>query len=653
MSNMFLNIVSTFKNDGIAAATRQLGAFGAQAGGLGSTLGKVGATLASFGIASKAVEFTKSSIDSARDLERNMYSLNTIFGEMSPEMEKFAKDAENIGLSQKDAAKASVFLGSVLKQSGFSMGDVTKETQKLVSLGVDLAATYGYDVQEALLGMTALFRGEYDPIEKFGVAMKQSEINSELAARGLTHLEGAARRNAEQVIRMELLYQRAADATGAFTGQSGNLFVEQKKLQAQFENMQATIGNQLLPVAGALVEALVPLVDYLGPKISEAITNSLPTLDGFVSLIKDMSDKSTTTGQTMEFLSDSIGNLFAFISSNFGILVQLSILLGTVSVSIGLVNAALSMNAIGLAITAIGGLVAILLVLNDAAKNAGFRAGEAANYIVGLDGAIRNAGNSAERSVGQFEKAANGIKRIKQEIASTTISSSYDSFEVRRAQEMAAASRAAFSQIQSISSASPVSSGSGGGLTRKQKEQQAAEEARRKEQELLDKRLKSFESFNAAVKGLFGQIKDSIMDSFSLPNLGNSINSITRNIGKLLEKTRAFAKNIKTLSEQGLDATLLQQVIGAGPIEGAKLAQALVSGGSGFLEQLNQSFGEFGGLAGSIAGIGTERAFANQGTVNNYSIEVTGGVATSSDVGRAVVNAIKDFERQSGTAWRA
>jgi hypothetical protein len=42
---------------------------------------------------------------------------------------------------------------------------------------VDLAATYGYDVQEALLGMTALFRGEYDPIEKFGVAMKQNEIN--------------------------------------------------------------------------------------------------------------------------------------------------------------------------------------------------------------------------------------------------------------------------------------------------------------------------------------------------------------------------------------------------------------------------------------------------------------------------------------------
>jgi hypothetical protein len=51
MSNMFLNIVSTFKGDGIKQATSQLGAFGSAAGGLGSTLGKVGAALAGFGLA--------------------------------------------------------------------------------------------------------------------------------------------------------------------------------------------------------------------------------------------------------------------------------------------------------------------------------------------------------------------------------------------------------------------------------------------------------------------------------------------------------------------------------------------------------------------------------------------------------------------------
>jgi hypothetical protein len=36
-----------------------------------------------------------------------------------------------------------------------------------------------------------------------------------------------------------------------------------------------------------------------------------------------------------------------------------------------------------------------------------------------------------------------------------------------------------------------------------------------------------------------------------------------------------------------------------------------------------------------------------------YNITVSGGLATGSDIGRSVVNAIRDFERQSGTAWRS
>jgi hypothetical protein len=660
MSNMFLNIVSTFKGDGLSAATRQLGAFGSATSGFGSTLGKVGAALASFGLAAKGVEFTKTSIDSARDLERNMFSLNTVFGNLSPQMEQFTKDAQNIGLSQKDAAKASVFLGSVLKQSGFSMEDVTAQSQKLVGLGVDLAATYGYDVQEALLGMTALFRGEYDPIEKFGVAMKQSEINSELAARGLDKLEGSARRNAEQIIRMELLYQRAADATGAFTGQSGNLFVEQKKLQAQFENMQAEIGQGLLPVMGSLVQALVPLVDELTPRLTQMVQDSLPALQGFADLILDMSDNSTTTGQTMQFLADTLGQVFAFIASNFGVLVQLSLLFGGVSVAIGLVNAALAMTPIGWAIIAIGGLTAGLLLLNAelgkavesndayaASIKEAFPANDPASYAFN-QGAI-----NASVYAGVLQSTSVAAKNLAGDLRVVA-------FEINKNAHLAMEARnnGAPGVARTLSSA-PImptfagTSSGGGGSTRRQREQQAAEEARRKEQEILDKRQKAFESFNDAVKSLFGQIKDSIMSSFTLPDLGNSVNSITKNISKLLERTKVFAKNIQTLSEQGLNATLLQQVIGAGPVQGAKLAQALVGGGSGFLQELNSAFGEFGNLAGSIAGVGTTGAFANQQTVNNYSIEVTGGVATSSDVGRAVVNAIKDFERQSGTAWRA
>jgi hypothetical protein len=42
-----------------------------------------------------------------------------------------------------------------------------------------------------------------------------------------------------------------------------------------------------------------------------------------------------------------------------------------------------------------------------------------------------------------------------------------------------------------------------------------------------------------------------------------------------------------------------------------------------------------------------------QGNQTTYNITVNGGISSGPDIGRSVVNAIRDFERQSGTAWRS
>jgi len=130
MSNMFLNIVSTFQGDGIKKATGELKAFSGTVQGFGSLLGKAGTALAGYVSVANAVKFGRESIDAARDLERNLYGVEKVFGGLAPQMQQFSKDAVEMGLSQSKAAKASTFIGSVLKQSGFAMGDVAVETQK-------------------------------------------------------------------------------------------------------------------------------------------------------------------------------------------------------------------------------------------------------------------------------------------------------------------------------------------------------------------------------------------------------------------------------------------------------------------------------------------------------------------------------------------
>jgi len=753
MSNMFLNVVSTFKGDGLAAATRQLGAFGQASSGLGSTLGKVGAALASFGLATKAIKFGKDSIDSARDLERNLFSVNTIFDEFSPKIVQFTKDAEQLGLSQKDAAKASTFLGSVLKQSGFSMDFVTNETQKLVSLGVDLAATYGYDVQEALLGMTALFRGEYDPIEKFGVAMKQSEINAELAARKLDKLEGSARRNAEQTIRLELLYQRAADATGAFSAQSGNLYVEQKKLQAQFENMQAQIGTDLLPVFGQLVEALVPLVDDLTPKLAKVVQDSIPVLETLIGTLKDMSDETTTTGQTFGALTSMLGNTFRLVAENLGVIVQLAIVFGTARVAVVLFNAALKVTPVAIYMTTIGSLIASLIVAADTFKRvriAAERAGdsltetqkdglalqgaltgfnplknplitllqEAVKWAMRLTGALdllpkekiikikleadtRNkqlgdylalltgranepGGASFDQGKNQDDKGGAGKKpevsglaaliadaekatllaKKRIQLQNKDLSKEVIDFILSTSKPVKAANDvlklisknagAAIKKLTELYKKSAAGRAAAAqAIANQLAEEEAAEEAARLAREArIEEQKRVYESFLDSIKSTFGGIKEAILGAFDITALGGSTNSIIRNLNKLLSKTRDFAANISKLSSMGLDPALLQQVISAGPMAGARLAAALVQGGVGALGQINAAYGEFGNLATSIATTGTNALFGTQAQQNVYNINVSGGVGSGATIGQAIVQAIKDYERVSGAVWQ-
>jgi hypothetical protein len=180
----------------------------------------------------------------------------------------------------------------------------------------------------------------------------------------------------------------------------------------------------------------------------------------------------------------------------------------------------------------------------------------------------------------------------------------------------------------------------------------AQEAAAAKEAAALAERERVFQAFADSVKNTFAGIKNSILGAFDLTELGGSTNSITRNMDKLLVRLRAFATNVKSLAGMGLDPALLQQVISAGPMAGARLAESLVMGGTGALAAINAGYSEFGALSGQIAQTGTESLFNREAQQTVYNINVDGGVGSGSTIGKAIVDAIKAYERTSGAVWQ-
>jgi hypothetical protein len=168
----------------------------------------------------------------------------------------------------------------------------------------------------------------------------------------------------------------------------------------------------------------------------------------------------------------------------------------------------------------------------------------------------------------------------------------------------------------------------------------------------LAERERVYQSFADSVKNTFAGIKNSITGAFDLTQLGGSTNAITRNMEKLLTRLRSFATNVKSLATMGLNPALLQQVISAGPIAGARLAESLAMGGAGGLSAINAGYAEFGALSGQIAQTGTESLFGTGAQQSVYNINVDGGVGSGSTIGKAIVDAIKAYERTSGAVWQ-
>jgi hypothetical protein len=314
--NIFLPILSTFNGAGVRQAQGALSGLAGTVRGLGASFKAAAVGFVAFQSVSGLANFATGTIVEARDLERNIRALGLIFDEATPRMEAFARSANGMGLSTSEAAKAATFLGSTLRGAGFDTQRTADETERLVALAADLATVYGYDVSEALSGMTALFRGEYDPIEKFGVAMKQNEVNTALAAKGLGNLTGQQLLNAQQQVRLELLYQRTTRAQGAFAQGAGTLFVEQKKLESAFKDFEALLGARLTPVITEFMMELQPMLEGGTPAAENFFQGIADVMDGLLPLMQPI-------GDLFNIIVDVLGDLmiaFAPILETFSVL---------------------------------------------------------------------------------------------------------------------------------------------------------------------------------------------------------------------------------------------------------------------------------------------------------------------------------------------
>ena len=224
----------------------------------------------------------------ASEAEQSYGAVASIFGDHADKIVKASKGAADaVGLSGNEYRELATVTGAMLKNMGMPMEEVTSRTQGLVEVGADLAATYGGSTKDAMEAVGSLLRGETDPIERYGISIKQADINARLAAEGLDKLEGEAGKQAKANVLLTMLTEQAGGAMGQFAREADTAAGKQERARARMQDMREEIGTNLLPVYGSLMEIGGKVAAIIGrhPKIFIAVAGAIATFAGAVLVL--------------------------------------------------------------------------------------------------------------------------------------------------------------------------------------------------------------------------------------------------------------------------------------------------------------------------------------------------------------------------------
>ena len=272
-------VVSKFDPTGLKQAQNALGGFK-------KTLGTVAVALGAALSVRAVTDFAKSSINAASDLEESLNALSVSYGEASEGIAKLGEDAATrLGVTQSAFNAAAVRFSAFADRVVGEGGDVAGFVDDITTRAADFASVFNIDVAEALQVFQSGLSGEAEPLKRFGINLLQSEVQAYALREGIVAVGEQMTETQKVQARYGLLLESTAKTAGDFANTSDGLANSQRILQANFQDMQATVGGALLPAFAALSAGLLPVVEQLGPVLGDAVESLTPALEDLASQI--------------------------------------------------------------------------------------------------------------------------------------------------------------------------------------------------------------------------------------------------------------------------------------------------------------------------------------------------------------------------------
>jgi len=303
--------------------------------GMGITMGIAA------GIGATAVALA-TTIKPATDLEEAINAVNVVFGDNAAEIVAYSENSSMaIGLSSRAFNQLSAEMGAMLGNVGIAEDELAGETINLMERASDMASIFNTDVTQAFGAIQSAIKGEFNPLEQFGVKMNMAAINAKALSMGLVDVT----QNSTQMKEANVKLQKAQDDLNQLiqwgADQSSVRFIEaQVKVEKALEKVQTAMEGNVGPITdSAKAQAALALVYEQTDKVagdfqntSDGLANSqrqlagimedtkaqigsalTPALAGLAGMLKDMA-ASPEFAEFLERVTEGVGKLAEWIS---------------------------------------------------------------------------------------------------------------------------------------------------------------------------------------------------------------------------------------------------------------------------------------------------------------------------------------------------
>lgn len=327
---------------------------------------KVGAAIGAAMAVAAGAQFMREATREASNLGESLNAVAVTFGENAAGIEELGRKAANtLGLSQSEFNGLAVQFSAFTRTIAGDGGDVTRTMEELTTRGADFASVMNLDVNEAMRLFQSGLAGETEPLRRFGIDLSAAAVESHAYATGIAET-GAALTETEKVqARYSLLMQQTAVTQGDFANTADSLANVQRRLGANWDDIQAKVGMEVIPIlerlSGWVVDVGLPALQRLGGWIKNSLAPAFGVAFGFVkdTVIPALADFGGWIQRNSSWLLPFVGALAGF-GAVIWVIVQAK---RAWAAAQALLNLVLAANPIGLVIAGIAALVAALVVV--------------------------------------------------------------------------------------------------------------------------------------------------------------------------------------------------------------------------------------------------------------------------------------------------